>query len=75
MTSRWLKSPRALVLGPMALLIAIAVACGGTAEPVVIEKEVVKEVIKEVPVEKQVVVEKVVTAVPPAVAKIEQKND
>ena len=73
MTSRWLKSPRALVLGPLALLIAIAVACGGTAEPVVVEKEVVKEVIKEVPVEKQVVVEKVVTAVPPAVAKIEQK--
>ena len=51
MTSRWLKSPRALILGPLALLIAIAVACGGTAEPTVVEKEVVKEVIKEVPVE------------------------
>ena len=43
-----------------AFLLLIAVACGSTAAPIVIEKEVIveREVIKEVPVEKQVIVER-----------------
>ena len=44
---------------PLALasLLIFVIACGGTAEPQIIEKEVVveKEVIKEVPVEKEVI--------------------
>lgn len=42
----------------MVFILLFAVACGSSAEPVVVEKEVVKEVIKEVPVIKEVIVEK-----------------
>jgi ABC-type transport system substrate-binding protein len=35
----------------------LAVACGSTAEPVIVEKEVIREVIKEVPVIKEVIKE------------------
>ena len=55
----WCRSPKAIVLA-LAVFLVAAVACGTSAEPQIIEKEVIveKEVIREVPVEKQVVVEK-----------------
>ena len=53
--------PKALILAPLLLLLALAVACGDdeTPTPVVVEveKEVVKEVVKEVEVIKEVVKE------------------
>ena len=59
MTNPWPLTPRALFLTPLILLLFI-VACGATAEPVIVEKEVVKEV----PVEKEVVKEIIATATP-----------
>jgi peptide/nickel transport system substrate-binding protein len=65
MMRHWLKSPKALVVTPLLLVLVIAAACGGTAAtPVIVEKEVIKEVIKEVPVVKEVVKEIVVVATP-----------
>ena len=58
MGNHWL-SPKILIYVSLLLLLSLAVACGGTsAEPQIIEREVIveKEVIKEVPVEKQVIV-------------------
>jgi len=52
-----LSSPRVLILFPVVLMMLFAVACGSSAEPVIVEKEVIKEVIKEVPVEKEVIKE------------------
>ena len=59
MAYRWLRSPKALVLTPIVLLLLALVACGSTvpAEPVVVEKEVIKEIIKEVPIEKEIIKE------------------
>ncbi len=58
MGNHWL-SPKILIYVSLLLFLSLAVACGGTsAEPQIIEREVIveKEVIKEVPVEKQVIV-------------------
>ena len=58
MGNHWL-SPKVLIYVSLLLFLLIMVACGGTsAEPQIIEKQVIveKEVIKEVPVEKQVIV-------------------
>ena len=52
----WLGNPRVLILTPLMLVLLFAMACGGTsAEPVIIEKEVIKEVVKEVVVTKEVI--------------------
>ena len=48
---------RVLVFFPVILLMLFAAACGSSAEPVIVEKEVVREVVKEVPVVKEVVKE------------------
>ena len=48
---------RVLVFFPVILLMLFAGACGSSAEPVIVEKEVVREVVKEVPVVKEVVKE------------------
>ena len=61
MFNRLRKDPKLLFLTPIVLVLLLAVSCGGTsAEPQIIEKQVIveKEVIKEVPVDRQVVVEK-----------------
>ena len=58
MGNHWL-SPKVLIYVSLLLFLLTMVACGGTsAEPQIIEKQVIveKEVIKEVPVEKQVIV-------------------
>ncbi len=57
MDFRRFLNPRSLVIIPLAALLMIAVACGGTApaEPVVVEKEVIREVEKPVVVEKEVI--------------------
>lgn len=65
MGHHWLNA-RVLIYVPILLVLAIIVACGGTAaEPIVVEKQVIveKEVIKEVPVEK-VVIKEVIKEVP-----------
>ncbi len=58
MAIRWLTL-RLPVFLALSLILAIIVACGGTApaEPVVVEKEVIKEVPKEIVVEKEVIKE------------------
>ena len=59
MTHHWLGNPKVLILSPLLLVLLFAVSCGGAAEPIIVEKQVIveKEVIREVPVEKQVIVE------------------
>ena len=52
-----LTQPKTIIFTPLVLLLMFAIACGSSAEPVVVEKEVVKEVIKEVPVETEVIKE------------------
>jgi len=52
-----LSNLRVLILFPAVLAMLFAVACGSSAEPVIVEKEVIKEVIKEVPVEKEIIKE------------------
>ena len=58
----WLRNKKAVIYAPLIFILLFAVACGSSAEPVIVEKEVVKEVpvikevIKEVP--KEVIVEK-----------------
>ena len=51
---QWFRDPRLILFMPLALLLLILVACGSSAQPEVIEKEVIKEVevVKEVEVEK-----------------------
>ena len=53
----WFLNKRAVLFTPLLLVLLFATACGSSAEPVVVEKEVIKEVIKEVPVIKEVVKE------------------
>ena len=55
MTSLWNK--KAILYSPLIFIVLFAVACGSSAEPVIVEKEVIKEVIKEVPVVKEVIKE------------------
>jgi len=55
MTSLWNK--KAVLYAPLIFILLFAVACGSSAEPVIVEKEVIKEVIKEVPVIKEVIKE------------------
>jgi ABC-type transport system substrate-binding protein len=54
---RLIKNPKVLIFTPLMLIMLFAVACGSSAEPVVVEKEVIREVVKEVPVVKEVVKE------------------
>jgi len=53
----WLRRPKAIIFTPLILLLLFIIACGSSAEPVVVEKVVVKELIKEVPVVKEVIKE------------------
>ena len=55
MTSLWNK--KAVLYAPLIFILLFAVACGSSAEPVIVEKEVIKEVIKEVAVIKEVIKE------------------
>ena len=55
MTSLWNK--KAVFYAPLIFILLFAVACGSSAEPVIVEKEVIKEVIKEVAVIKEVIKE------------------
>ena len=52
-------SLKSVLAGSASLLLALVVACGGSApaEPVIIEKEVIKEVPRDVVVEKEVIKE------------------
>ena len=70
MTHHWLGNPKVLILSPLLLVLLFAVSCGGAAEPIIVEKQVIveKEVIKEVPVEKEVIRE-VIKEVPVEVIK------
>ena len=52
-----LTQPKTIIFTPLVLLMMFAIACGSSAEPVVVEKEVVKEVVKEVAVETEVIKE------------------
>ena len=73
MLTHWRKHFKGIVFVPLLLALAFIISCGTTAEPVVVEKEVVKEVIKEVVVVKEVPVEvvKVVVATPtPGIAPV-----
>ena len=52
--------PKLLILTPIVLVLLLTISCGGTsAEPqiiekeVIVEREVIREVIKEVPVDRQ----------------------
>ena len=72
---RWLSSPKPILLGALALTLALVVACGSAApaapEIVEVERVVEKEVIREVP--QEVVVEKeVVREVPVEVVRTEE---
>lgn len=58
-----LTKPKALIFTPLVLLLMFAIACGSSAEPVIVEKEVVKEVIKEVAVEQEVIKEVLVDVI------------
>ena len=73
MWHEWLKTPKFWLITPVMLVLALFIACGGSAppEPVVVEKEVVREVIKEVPVEKIVVATPTPAPKPPAIEKPE----
>ena len=53
----WLRNKKAVIYAPLIFILLFAVACGSSAEPVIVEKEVVKEVVKEVPVIKEVIKE------------------
>jgi len=56
MANRHILNLKFLVLTPLLLLLFIAAACGGTtADPVIVEKEVIREVEKQVIVEKEVI--------------------
>ena len=57
MSYHWKKDTRVLIFRLLMLILLFAVACGSSAEPVVVEKEVIKEVVKEVPVVKEVIKE------------------
>ena len=57
MPSHPAKHPKVFILPLFVFILLFAVACGSTAEPVIVEKEVIKEVIKEVPVIKEVIKE------------------
>ena len=52
-----LTQPKTIIFTPLVLLMMFAIACGSSAEPVVVEKEVVKEIVKEVVVETEVIKE------------------
>ena len=72
---RWLSSPKPILLGALALTLALVVACGSAApaapEIVEVERVVEKEVIREVP--QEVVVEKeVVREVPVEVVRTQE---
>ena len=54
---QWVRNKKAVFYAPLLLVMLFTVACGSSAEPVVVEKEVVKEVIKEVPVIKEIIKE------------------
>ncbi len=54
---QWFGNKKAIFYAPFLFVLLFSVACGSSAEPVVVEKEVVKEVIKEVPVIKEVIKE------------------
>ena len=51
------RHPSIVILFSAMLFLLSAVACGSSAEPVIVEKEVIKEVVKEVPVVKEVIKE------------------
>lgn len=53
----WFGKKKAVFYFPLLFVLLFSVACGSSAEPVVVEKEVVKEVVKEVPVVKEVIKE------------------
>ena len=53
----WLRNKKAVIYAPLIFIMLFAVACGSSAEPVIVEKEVIKEVVKEVPVIKEVIKE------------------
>ena len=58
MSYRRLMDPKFLIITPLVFLLMALAACGGTtAEPIVVEKEVIKEIVKEVPVVKEVIKE------------------
>jgi len=64
MSYRRLMDPKFLIFTPLVLLLMALAACGGTsAEPIVVEKEVIKEIIKEVQIEKEVIKEVPVTKI------------
>jgi len=64
MSYRRLMDPKFLIITPLVFLLMALAACGGTtAEPIVVEKEVIKEIIKEVPIEKEVIKEVPVTKI------------
>ena len=54
---QWFGNKKAIFYAPFLFVLLFSVACGSSAAPVVVEKEVVKEVIKEVPVIKEVIKE------------------
>ncbi len=51
------RHPSIVILFSAMLFLLSAVACGSSAEPVIVEKEVIREVVKEVPVVKEVIKE------------------
>ena len=51
------RHPSIVILFSAMLFLLAAVACGSSAEPVIVEKEVVREVVKEVPIFKEVIKE------------------
>ena len=53
----WPRNKKSIFYAPFLFALLLSVACGSSAEPVVVEKEVVREVVKEVPVIKEVVKE------------------
>ena len=57
MTSLWIWNKKAVLYAPLIFVLLFAFACGSSAEPVIVEKEVIREVIKEVPVIKEVIKE------------------
>ena len=54
---QWFGNKKAIFYAPFLFVLLFSVACGSSAAPVVVEKEVVKEVIKEVAVIKEVIKE------------------
>ena len=52
---RWPLNKKSIFYAPFLFALLLSVACGSSAEPVIVEKEVIREVIKEVPVIKEVI--------------------